>query len=54
MLKRVGPAGSDAKELMQLALADVSLLLRENFAHGEHGLVALELTFDQPDLPLPV
>src|ERR1043166_874272 len=34
------------KEVMQLALADVSLLLRENFAHGEHGLVALELTFD--------
>jgi hypothetical protein len=39
---------------MQRALAHVSLLLRENFAHREHGLVAVELTLDQPDLPLSV
>ena len=42
------------KELVQLALADVSLLLRENFAHREHGFVAFEFTLDQSDLPLSV
>src|SRR6185295_12456059 len=35
------------KEIMQLAFGDVSLLLRENFAHREHGLVAFEFTLDQ-------
>jgi hypothetical protein len=39
---------------MQLSLADVSLLLRADFAHREHGLVAFEFTLDQPDLPLSV
>ena len=38
----------------RLSPRDAHVLLRENFAHWEHGLVAFKLPLDQPELPLSV